>query len=1568
MDKMRKLAVYLLTVGLSVSVSASITDDLLAIRAGRTAAVTPGVWHSDLNKARDYAVANGLPLVAVWSNGEGCAHCVAFENCVMSAAFRHWMKDSGIVFYFGVRSDAYDGQEGYHGTSFFWCCNNRNTSMNWPYVRVYWPKGGVDHVATGAWYDGEEQGKAMRSMYIDNRTDLENLIAPGDYGTYNPGGRRIISVLVGMETALAVMPVGGGVATGGLLAGFSAVTYAGGEFGFVYHPSYPDGGAQVEYGTTMKNLVIPLTREDTAAQTKASYNWLRTVYPNGHAETNKVIWAVGVSATNAVVKLDSSWLEGSSGVVSLELYSESVELQETSKIWCVEKVPNSPSNPLFIGERTASTLGWGEWTMDVSAAIDKVKSAGGSTNNAYVLVVCSGSLWCPDCVKTDKYLFDTDAFKEWSTNTHNVALAAIDIPLLSTTYPDGDRACLLSSVVSSVSDGYMAALGHGEAGRYQCGVAYQTRHGVTQADAASVLARNKTYAAGLLNKLIPTNPYRPGVPTIYALRPDGTIAGRIAEFATVSPTASSTNYISRLEELLALVDEEAEERKNGLCGSGNAIMSGNERVGVSGTVSLSDTVDVYKLNAQKGSDLVLSVSGADDATVVVSVLDGSEDSIVAIATNSLAAGMVLECTLASSNCYVSVAACQVLSGKNLVFTGTYFDPAKDGSTVAHYTIKTDSVIAPGEEYNEIVIADCSGGCSDLGDSATNVWVKLESGAQYKFDGLLEGSAVNATSLTYDEKSDVYTSKVSGKARLVLVPGGDGKVVFGYQRWVPGVIEFLTSAQTIKERGDTEEYDVSYQISVRRSGGVSGMGGVVVSLVDEESTRPVDTYEWIYPEPSLYWLDGMSDVQTATVKIKADTHADGTTKLVFRLLPVEGDFEFDAAISEKKFTLTIVDEGVANEGRVALVYANDIKIPESRGITAVGGSSCRLGLERVEGSDGVVEVAVFADGTNQVGTARWETRQGSETNMTVEVAVPEYVEGGANKTRLSIVGVAGTKVVPDDKYLTINVIPSDAAMFATGMAAVVDMSRYVKHDSIKVELDGTTVTGENVEIVKISGSVAPGMEWSGTIGASLCSPGSPGLEITGTPTKGGKYTAVFQVVQDGVAGGTVTVTMTVEDPVEASDPDSEAENPYLAATRTVSDIMVVDTEKERLVGLLTITVPRNGRLSGKYRSIDGTTVSLLSTEWDSCTNGNYVATMTGVQDDDVSAVVTANADGTIAVSLSLDSEDKYDCLYSGSEWSEENPATAWEGYYTVSLPFIKQSDKAAAFANGDGYVTLKMTEDIAVNSGRMVYAGILPNGKAFSGVATLEATSATKALIPVFSVSKTDTATGVLVVDKSVKYREVTPHENAYPYWQHDDKLDAASYSGKLNAYGCLYGQGEIFQCCTNTFATQYLTFFALPGEMVDNSAFGTRATYYADCKPVWSTNDIHAVAVKIYTDGTNDSISLYDSSRAKDVHGLTLNFNPVTGLVSGQLWLDFYETSKTGTRVLATYRGVVKPGWGKIPAFCSSCTDITTPQEAPFISGTCYFADTFEYEYNLNKRWLQITRGCRFSIGVEAGN
>ena len=92
---------------LSLSVHATQTDMLVAQRANRWDPVTPGVWHADLEQARAYAEINGLPLIAVWSNGDFCQHCLIWEGAANSPEFVNWMKSSGMVFYFGYVGDGY---------------------------------------------------------------------------------------------------------------------------------------------------------------------------------------------------------------------------------------------------------------------------------------------------------------------------------------------------------------------------------------------------------------------------------------------------------------------------------------------------------------------------------------------------------------------------------------------------------------------------------------------------------------------------------------------------------------------------------------------------------------------------------------------------------------------------------------------------------------------------------------------------------------------------------------------------------------------------------------------------------------------------------------------------------------------------------------------------------------------------------------------------------------------------------------------------------------------------------------------------------------------------------------------------------------------------------------------------------------------------------------------------------------------------------------------------------------------------------------------------------------------
>ena len=137
----------LLTVAGFAGQTATFTKDRLA----KSADVKPGYWHPDLNKCKAYATKNKLPLIAVWSNGDLCGHCVSFESACSHSTFKNWRKNSGCVFFFISSADGSAGRQG--GSAYNWVYGNK-TAKKFPFVRVYWPAGKVDICTDGDALDG----------------------------------------------------------------------------------------------------------------------------------------------------------------------------------------------------------------------------------------------------------------------------------------------------------------------------------------------------------------------------------------------------------------------------------------------------------------------------------------------------------------------------------------------------------------------------------------------------------------------------------------------------------------------------------------------------------------------------------------------------------------------------------------------------------------------------------------------------------------------------------------------------------------------------------------------------------------------------------------------------------------------------------------------------------------------------------------------------------------------------------------------------------------------------------------------------------------------------------------------------------------------------------------------------------------------------------------------------------------------------------------------------------------------------------------------------------------------
>jgi len=49
----------------------------------RVSTPTLNKWSSGFSAVKKFAESNDVPLIAVWSNGDACGHCINFEKSLM---------------------------------------------------------------------------------------------------------------------------------------------------------------------------------------------------------------------------------------------------------------------------------------------------------------------------------------------------------------------------------------------------------------------------------------------------------------------------------------------------------------------------------------------------------------------------------------------------------------------------------------------------------------------------------------------------------------------------------------------------------------------------------------------------------------------------------------------------------------------------------------------------------------------------------------------------------------------------------------------------------------------------------------------------------------------------------------------------------------------------------------------------------------------------------------------------------------------------------------------------------------------------------------------------------------------------------------------------------------------------------------------------------------------------------------------------------------------------------------------------------------------------------------------
>ena len=1170
-------------------------------------------------------------------------------------------------------------------------------------------------------------------------------------------------------------------------------------------------------------------------------------------------------------------------------------LAKTTATWVVRK--NSAANPKWIGE----SFGFGEWTMDLDAAKALVASAEG---DAFTLVSIQGSQWCPDCANTDRNFLDLEEngvnlFKAWAAES-KVALVTLDIPnftdtngsfasptLLSrkpftstlarnkyvdkngnpvTTFKERDIGKKVFPVETPELTGADPALMQPAV---RSGLGYLTRKGASDADAAAVLARNhwlvtKNTAEGGFHRPEDTNKNRTGVPIFVLLRKDGTVAGRFTKFASTSPfkadRANYVAYVTRIEELMySCSDDESEIENNDVTSTQTSVaaMGGV----IEGTVSHADSVDVYRLaNVQAGALQTVSLVplGTAKGDVTLEILKGAE--VVSSVTAPLAEGLAADVEADDAAAAYSVVV-------RLDRDADPFAAASAALTRRAYVLSTKTVLVPTTVKQTFKPA---------GDK---IAMRVEVGKIYKLEGIAGGVQGELVLLKDDLYQAFYSADVAVDVAAETV---------SYQRWETGSVGFDGTGMAVSENAGT------VAIPVVRRGGDSGKVAVEVKLDLERSIctgKDGKPGYKDYADKTFVWEEGQEGPLSLPITLlNGVNYGKEGGKYVFTLKLVEGLAELPVM----EYVLSVSPAIEPGPGKAAFVETEPLYVKESEGAT--------LEVERRNGADGAVSVLLSATagelspaevfwGTHEI-TAQAVTLTGLKAGKTATVTLKQFTGG-----------LAAEKSAKSRK---VTAVADDAPYF---VAPAFDLTGYRNvRFSANCGIDGITgVAGvvKDVSFKKISGSLPKGLSvrWGGELS----------LLLEGIPTKAGTYESVWQVIETRgkakVAGLTTKITVTVVDPTVAPvDPEHSLEpiNASCVKARTFDNVMIVGECDRRLLGTLTVTIPKGstGKVSGKYESAAGKVTFRAPKSWSALEGSSLVAECEGNQPG-YKMTLRAHADGEVDVTLVDPTHSDCDLgvKLSGDVWSKSDTAEDWKGYYTVALRPEEIVSESAEGEAPQGYaaVTLKMDSSSAWSKGQMAWTLNLPNGKSFSGKSTLARGVGDYTYLPIFKTDGVDTFAGVLRVmpkamEKKVEWRaavlspdEADEENYCRTFWKHEEA--GLSYEVAYDIFGGLYDTKEDLDACCETF---YET---------------TDLTFYADLSPIAS--------VKV----GKDALTVTDT--IKNDQRVTLKFTRKTGIATGTFTLP-------GSTTKATWRGVVLMGWGE----GCGCSEAKTPVFLPFLNGS----------------------------------
>ncbi len=1289
------------------------------VRAPLGSPVVVGEWNGDLDACRAKAEKEGIPMIAIWSF-QGCAHCHTLERALKSDRFKEWAKTCGFILCFTCSYDPKGARS--TGAYYSWCGRKglSGSLSDYPYVRFYWYTNNgktakVDYAVVGDTLD-KQQGIAYWTNPDGTREK-----------NFNKAGQNCIDYIMNSSGFGAYVPkpaFNGGV--------------------FTVTNTVATACLQAEPATTFVN--VEMTRETTDAATQKV-----VVTPSGKtAKTISVSWAK--NETNKVVKLENfnTAFYTANTNVKLEAKDDENGTISTTIVACVPAQPNAPSNPYWIGEKTAGELAWGDWTMDLDAAKAKV-----ATDPEAVMVgFVDGTLWCPWCKKGETWL-TSEAFKAWAAEK-KVIFVQVDCPRQNAEQNGpAEGPTLLRHTVATVS------------GAATSGSGYLSRKMIDPAAAEAVFARNIELVTATWRRP-ESAAWRTGMGTFILFDHDGTAKGRLVWNREAEGAEANMLRLAELETLLADANEEANQ----------AWQTTSAEVPMSGTVtgnaiSLCDLVDVFKLPASANGcfeEFTYTSEKAADVILEIVSVNGTAETVVATASGSKT--VAVGGTITSETSYL-----RVRGNAETTFKGDHAT-SNPNDTLTAYTLVSAVVLVPQEKM----------GTYELPAGATAVTVQITQGELYRLDGV-EGVAGK---IVEDETlgKPYFRALVSENVQL---PVAAGSIAVNFQNWKPGTVGFAVARATAKENAGT------VKITLKRVGGASGEAALAVTL-DETATAFLDSdgekrYE-DFAATTVTWADGDAADKTVEVKLLyAGARFDGNGTIV---LKAAKSGECVAALGTDSFVLDVTEVDQAAPGVIGFVEAGAALVKEGQALT--------FNVSRTVASDGAVSATVkTTKGTLSSGTASWANHKFDTLPITLS-----GLRKGETAT-VTLTAPQGGATLGANKKLTVTAVDAAGAEFANPNQAET-LVRYVAFSNVyalaeapakkptfakisgtlpaglKVTYDaaaqGMAVWGipskagtyEVVYQVKVGSAAGLAQRISFTVAdATVATEGEPALNPAVAAVKSRTFTDLMVIDPENKALlGVMKVTIPATGKMSAK---------YTCATGSVSFTSKSWTAFDPETGALA------ARATGKY----GYAIEVQA-NGDESVEGNLY------QNGELIAAFSSNGTVWSKTKPATAFQGYYTVILPTAEVEEATAGVAprGTGYLTLKMDSATTAQKgtvtwAGMLPNG----TAVSGKSVLTDGGEW---GFMPFFKAsktdvFAGALKILANACPPA-----------TATADQVAQ--AQHKCVFMMDEVVPLWQHIEKTaPLADYAVRFNLYGAFYHkQDSLLTCCKNAYDVSTLDF------------------------------------------------------------------------------------------------------------------------------------------------------------------